>query len=159
MSRLDSAIRRLTAQRDCLAAALARAPDGALVEIGLGNGRTFDHLSEIAPDRDLWVIDREMNAHPSCAPLDPAFFLQGEAGEMLDALFERVGRGVAMVHYDLGIGMPDHDTPLRVSLTERITRLMVPGGYLVSNSAFEGMTREPLPDGVAADRYFIHRVE
>lgn len=156
MSRLDSAIRRLCAQRDCLAAALARAPEGALLEIGLGNGRTFDHLREMAPGRALWVIDREMNAHPASAP-DPAFFLQGEADAMLDALFGRIGRGVALVHYDLGVGVPERDTPLRASLTDRITRLMVPGGILVSNSAFEGMAEEPLPDGVAADRYFIHR--
>jgi len=156
MSRLDSAIRRLTAQRDCLAVAMARAPEGALLEIGLGNGRTFDHLRELAPDRDIWVVDRQMNAHPASAP-DPAFFLQGEADAMLDALFERVGRGVALVHYDLGVGLPEEDAPLRVSLTDRILRLMVPGAYLVANGAFEGMAREPLPEGVAADRYFIHR--
>jgi len=157
MSRLESAIRRLSAQRDCLEAALAHAPEGALLEIGLGNGRTFDHMRERAPGRDIWVIDREMNAHPASAP-DPAFFLQGEADAMLDTLFERIGRSVAVAHYDLGVGVPDHDTPLREGLAPRITRLLVPGAYLLSNSAFEGRAQEPLPQGVAAERYFIHRV-
>lgn len=157
MSRLDSAIRRLTAQRDCLAHALALAPEGAVLEIGLGNGRTFDHLRESAPERDVWVIDREMNAHPASTP-DPAFFLQGEAAAMLDELYGRIGRGVALAHYDLGFGVPEIDTPLREGLAEAIRRLILPGGVLVSNSAFAGMAQDALPDGVAEGRYFIHRV-
>lgn len=157
MSRLDSAIRRLIAQRDCLAQALAHAPAGAVLEIGLGNGRTFDHLRENAGGRDVWVIDREMNAHPASVP-DPAFFLQGEADAMLEALHGRIGRGVALAHYDLGFGVPDVDTPLREGLSEAIRRLIVPGGYLVSNSAFAGLEQAPLPDGVAEKRYFIHRL-
>ncbi len=156
MSRLDSAIRRLTAQRDCLAAALETAPAGALLEIGLGNGRTYDHLREIAATRDIWVIDREMNAHPSSAP-PSAFFLQGEAEAMLDDLFGRIGQGVALAHYDLGVGVPEHDVPLRAALAEHIGRLLVPGGLLVANGAFEGMEQLPLPEGVAEGRYFIHR--
>jgi len=156
MSRLDSAIRRLSAQRDCLAQAVADAPGGALLEIGLGNGRTYDHLREIAPDRDIWVIDRAMDAHPASAP-ETAFFLQGEADAMLDALHARIGRGVAMAHYDLGFGVPEVDTPLREGLADAIRRLLVPGGLIVSNSTFAGMAEEPLPEGVAEKRYFIHR--
>jgi len=158
MSRLDSAIRRLSAQRDCLEAVMDRAPGGAVLEMGLGNGRTYDHMREIAPDREIWVIDREMNAHPDSAP-DAAHFLQGEAEAMLDELFERVGRSVALAHYDFGVGVPEHDTPLRESLAPRILRLLVPGAYLLSNGPFPGRAQEPLPEGVPADRYFIHRVE
>src|SRR4051812_41343381 len=45
MTRLDSAIRRLTAQRDLLNwAAQAIGPTGLVLELGLGNGRTYDHL-------------------------------------------------------------------------------------------------------------------
>lgn len=46
MTRLDSAIRRLQAQRSCLdwAAAAVAARPGLVFEMGLGNGRTFDHL-------------------------------------------------------------------------------------------------------------------
>ena len=157
MSRLDSAIRRLSAQRDCLRAALDRAPDGAILEIGLGNGRTYDHLRELAPARDIWVIDRQMNAHPDSAPPE-ALYLEGEADAMLDALHARIGRSVALAHYDLGVGLPEHDAPLRAALSAPIARLLVPGGLLVANAPFEGMAQEPLPDGVAEGRYVIHRV-
>ena len=55
MSRLDSFIRRLEAQRACLnrAAELIRDIDGFVLELGLGNGRTYDHLRELFPDRDI----------------------------------------------------------------------------------------------------------
>ncbi len=60
MSRLDSFIRRLKAQRACLglAAELIRDVPGPLLELGLGNGRTYDHLREIMPGREIYVFER-----------------------------------------------------------------------------------------------------
>ena len=55
MSRLDSFIRRLEAQRACLGEAvrLAKGIDGFVLELGLGNGRAYDHLREICPEREI----------------------------------------------------------------------------------------------------------
>jgi hypothetical protein len=53
MTRLDSAIRRLMAQRallDWAAQDIASRP-GLVLELGLGNGRTYDHLRERLPGR------------------------------------------------------------------------------------------------------------
>ena len=51
MSRLESFIRRMQAQRDCinLAAELVADVPGVVWEFGLGNGRSFDHLRENCP--------------------------------------------------------------------------------------------------------------
>ncbi len=51
MSRLDSFIRRLTAQRDILNSIidLVGEIEGPVLEFGLGNGRTYDHLRENFP--------------------------------------------------------------------------------------------------------------
>lgn len=51
MSRLDSFIRRLQAQRDVLDWAADGVEDraGLVLELGLGNGRTYDHLRERLP--------------------------------------------------------------------------------------------------------------
>ena len=70
MSRLDSFIRRLEAQRACLnrAAALISGIDGTVLELGLGNGRTYDHLRELFPDREIYVCERRVAAHPACVP-------------------------------------------------------------------------------------------
>ena len=87
MSRLDSMLRRFTAQRDGLNWAAGQIADvtGDVLDLGLGNGRTYDHLREILPDRRIWVIDRVLQCHPSCKP-PPEDFLMGEAKPMLDAL-------------------------------------------------------------------------
>ena len=60
MSRLDSMIGRLMAQRACLdwvASAIGGLP-GPVLEIGLGNGRTYDHLRGRLPQREIHVFDR-----------------------------------------------------------------------------------------------------
>ena len=87
MSRLDSMLRRLTAQRDGLnwAAAAIAEVEGDVLDLGLGNGRTYDHLREALPNRRVWVIDRVLQCHPSCVPPEENF-LQGEAGPMLARL-------------------------------------------------------------------------
>ncbi|MEP5008510.1 class I SAM-dependent methyltransferase, partial [Roseobacter sp.] len=60
MSRLESMRRRLTAQIDGINwAAETIAPlNGDVLELGLGNGRTYDHLRDRLPNRRIWVIDR-----------------------------------------------------------------------------------------------------
>lgn len=55
MSRLDSMIRRLQAQRATLEHAAERVSEheGVALEFGLGNGRTYDHMRHILPGRDI----------------------------------------------------------------------------------------------------------
>ena len=52
MSRLESAIRRLQSQKVCLeyASELISDLQGVILEIGLGNGRTYDHIKKIFPE-------------------------------------------------------------------------------------------------------------
>ncbi|MCH8923260.1 MAG: hypothetical protein IIA67_08960, partial [Planctomycetes bacterium] len=70
MSRLDINIRRLEAQRACLnlAAEMIRDLPGPVFELGLGNGRTYDHLRAALPEREIFVFEREVAAHPDCIP-------------------------------------------------------------------------------------------
>ncbi len=84
MSRLDSFIRRLEAQRACLGLAAAQIRDlpGPVLEFGLGNGRTYDHLRELLPGREIFVFDRQLNAHPDCRP-DAVYFFLGNIHETL----------------------------------------------------------------------------
>ena len=65
MSRLDSSIARLMAQRVCLgfvATELLGRP-GCVLELGLGNGRTYDHIRSLMPERRIYVFDRRIAAH------------------------------------------------------------------------------------------------
>ena len=70
MSRLESAIRRLQAQKISLdwSAKNIHKQGGVVLELGLGNGRTFDHIRKLLPERDIYVFEREIAAHPDCIP-------------------------------------------------------------------------------------------
>lgn len=159
MSRLDSFIRRMQAQRDCLNAAAGLIADvpGVVFDLGLGNGRTFDHLREVLPGREIFVFDRVVNANPKSTP-DADHMIVGEATETLAAAAERFAGKVALVHSDLGAGTAA-DAPLTAALIPLLAPLLAPGAVLVANNPFPGApwAALPLPDGVPAERYFMYR--
>ena len=92
MSRLDSFIARMQAQRDCLNFLKPKidAVPGPLLEVGLGNGRTYDHLRDLFPGRDIYVFERKVAAHPDCIPPDDRLFL-GEAREAIPKAAQKLG--------------------------------------------------------------------
>lgn len=155
MSRLDSMLRRLAAQRDGLnwaADRIAGQPGDAL-DIGLGNGRTYDHLREIMPDRRILVIDRTLQCHPSCIP--PAEdFLQGEADVVLTGL---AGAGIRLAHYDLGFGVEERDIAEAARMSPLIAAAMAPGGIIVSGQPLVGLAELAGPDSIAKGRYRFYR--
>jgi len=161
LSRLDSFIRRLEAQRDCLALAarlIANLP-GPVLELGLGNGRTYDHLRTLFPNREIFVFDRRIAAHPDCVP-DAAHMILGEVRETLPAARARIGAPAALAHCDVGTGVQADNDSLAAFLAETIGALMAPGGIVVSDQRLQaaGWTPLPLPPGVEPGRYFINRV-
>lgn len=157
MSRLDSMLRRLNAQRDGLnwAAAQVAGQPGDALDIGLGNGRTYDHLREIMPGRRVLVIDRVLQCHPSCVPPE-ADFLQGEAEAMLTRL---KGANLRLVHYDLGFGVETKDVAEAARLSPLIKAAMTPGGIAVSGQPLVGFTQLAGPEGIPEGRYNFYRRE
>jgi hypothetical protein len=161
MSRLDSFIRRMTAQRDCLNAAarmIARIP-GPVLEFGLGNGRTYDHLREILPDREIWVFERRIAAHPDCIPGTDRLLL-GDLRDTMVTAAARIGTPAALAHVDIGTGDPGQNADLAAFLCPRLDRLMARNGIVASDQplAAPNWTALPLPDGVQAGRYHLFRV-
>ena len=160
MSRLDSFIRRLEAQRACLnnAAELVASVDGIVLELGLGNGRTYDHLRELFPRRDIWVCERQVAAHPDCVP--PANrLLLGDMRETLAAARAWMERRVAVAHFDVGTGDQAANLALAATLAPLIAPLLCPGGVLASDPPLDlpGFEPLPLPDGIALGRYHLYR--
>ncbi len=160
MSRLDSAIRRLQAQRACLdrAAALIEQVPGVVLELGLGNGRTYDHLREILPAREIYVLDRQVAAHPDSRP-DGAHLLLGDFGDSLPHAVERFAGAVAFVHADIGAGDAQIDAATARTVAGHLPALLASAGVVASDQdvAFEGANPLPLPDGVKPGRYFMYR--
>ncbi len=160
MSRLDSFIRRLEAQRACLDAA-ARAIDGVpgiVMELGLGNGRTYDHLRARLPGRRIVVFDRDPQPHPRCWPAEEDLII-GDLAATLPAAGAKWAAGVALVHSDIGTGDPARNRRVAADLGRLLPPLLTGGGIVVSDQMFADAALEEVspPPGVAPDRYFLYR--
>jgi hypothetical protein len=157
MSRLESMRRRLTAQIDGInwATNQIKAVDGDVLELGLGNGRSFDHLRQEIKGRRIWVIDRILECHPSCIP-PVVDFLCGEAEDMLGNMASNHTR-IALAHYDFGFGVKDLDVQEGVKLSPSIASVMVPGGLVLSQQPLVGFNQISGPDTIDPERYFFYR--
>ena len=157
MSRLDSMLRRFTAQRDGLnwAAAEIAGVAGDVLDMGLGNGRTYDHLRETLPDRRVWVIDRVLQCHPSCVPPEEDF-LQGEAVPMLERL-KAEGHKIVLAHYDFGFGVKEQDVAEAAAMSPVIASVMAKGGIVVSGQPLVGYEELKGPEGIPEGRYLFYR--
>jgi hypothetical protein len=163
MSRLDSFIRRTMAQRDCLneAARLIAEIPGPVLEFGLGNGRTYDHLRALLPEREIFVFDRQIAAHSDCVP-DPAHMVLGDIHETVRRAPERILARAALAHCDIGTGDKIASAALAAWLAPALRPLLAPGAVVVCDQESlrcEGFSLLPLPDGVCAGRYFMLRLD
>jgi len=160
VSRLDSAIRRLEAQRDCLAfaAELMDTLIGNVLELGLGNGRTYDHLRALLPGREIFAFDRKIAAHPDCIPDDDHAIL-GDFSETLPATFRRLGQETALAHCDTGSGDSEATRAQAAWLGPAVDPLLVPGALVLSDQRLSvaGWCDVNIPESVAPGRYYMYR--
>ncbi len=160
MSRLDSFIRRLEAQRACLDLAAGAIGDqaGTVLELGLGNGRTYDHLRERLPAREIIVFEREVRAHPDCVP-DEDHLVLGAIEDTLPAFAESRSGDAVLIHSDIGTGDALRNKKLAVWLSAALPPLLRPGAWVAADQALSdaSFAEQPLPEGVAKGRYYLYR--
>ncbi|MDJ0684206.1 MAG: class I SAM-dependent methyltransferase [Alphaproteobacteria bacterium] len=158
MTRLDSAIRRLQAQRACLDYACRLIADrpGPVIELGLGNGRTYDHLRARLPGRDIYAFDRQIAAHPDCIP-DEAHMFLGDFTTTLPEAARSLGPTAVLAHCDVGSGDADANAALADMLSRLLPGLLGPGAVMICDQdiRISGATDMSLPDGVSPGRYFL----
>lgn len=157
MSRLDTFINRMSAQRDILnhvARVLGLPENGAVLEVGLGNGRTYSHLRELFADRRIIAFDRALNAHRTVLP-DEQDFVMGEISDTGKSFAEG---GAALVHADIGTGYPDRDAIILTWLPQMVADMLQPGGYAVSGLPLVHPHLQELPrlGTVEEGRYFMY---
>lgn len=165
-SALERLAARLLAQRAYLADAarrLAGVP-GPVFEIGLGKGRTYDHLRRLLPARAIYGFDREHHAPPSESP-PPQRLVIGEIQTTLPALAARLGANVALAHCDIGTRKPERDLEFARYLAAILPDVMAPGGIVLGDRPMESRRLETLPapeysrpEGIAAWPYYLYRV-
>jgi hypothetical protein len=159
MSRLDIFINRMVSQRACLnhAAALTKDMDGPVFELGLGNGRTYHHMVEVMPGRDIFVFERAVASNPDSTPPDDRLML-GDVHETLPAALKRFGPNASLIHADLG----GHNLAKNDAFARAISPLMEPllamGGLMVSSDKmyFDTLREVDLPADAVPGRCFIY---
>jgi S-adenosyl-L-methionine methyltransferase len=160
MSRLDSMIARLTAQRLCLnhAVELIGPMPGVVFEVGLGNGRTFSHLHEQMPDREIYVFDRAINAHPDCRP-GPQYTFLGEIEETLPQALARFSGGIAFVHADVGDGTSDYGQHMAEVMNSSLPGHLPPGAVVACDQrlSLPAASLLTIPGLADSERYFFYQ--
>ncbi len=161
-SRLLSFFYRLTAQRACLNRAhyLVRDLSGPVLELGLGNGRTYDHLRLLFPDRDIYVFERQIAAHPDCVP-DDEHAIIGDFRDTIPTALERIGAPAAFIHGDFGSANRTKTAALAAWLGPQLVSIAAPGAVVATDRYLEaeGLVRMAPPPGVGEDLYFVYRIE
>ena len=161
MTRLDSFIRRLVAQRACLDAAIALIGErpGTVLELGLGNGRSFDHLRTKMPGRRIVVVEREPHPHPCCQPQRTDLVI-GTFEEILPHAEQLLPADLVLVHADIGTGDDVHNAEIAGDVAANLDRFL-PGRCIVaSDQAFMGdrLIEIAVPEGIEPGRYHLYRV-
>ncbi len=160
MSRLDSAIRRLQSQKLCIerASQLTVGMPGVILEIGLGNGRTYDHLKEIFPNREIYVFERKIAAHPSCIP--PAKYLyKGDFHETLYLFKKNISEPITLVHFDIGSGNEKESIMRGETLSNILFNIITESTIVIGDQKLNSKKYKQLelPKKIERDRYFMYR--
>lgn len=160
MTRLDEFIVRMQAQRACIdaAAAWTAGQPGPVLELGLGNGRTYDHLRHRFSQRTVFVFDREVAAHPDCIP-QPDCLRLGDFRTSLPAYLAEGQPPAVFIHADIGSANRRASAQLAADLAPVWRELLAPGGFLACDQlvTLEGLLPLPLPAGLVADNYHFYR--
>ena len=159
MSRLDTFIQRLEAQRACLglASGLVAAIPGPVLELGLGNGRTYDHLRSLFPEREVFVFERQPAPHPACMPV-PGHLIVGDLRETLPGAMRLLPGPAALVHSDIGTADAERNARVAAWLAGALPPLLRAGGIVASDQRLDDPRLEPLPlpTGLSVGRYFLY---
>jgi len=129
-----------------------------VLERGLGNGRSFDHLRAHMPDRDIYVFERNPQAHPASTPSADRLII-GTLEETLPVAQKRFAGKVAFLHSDIGTGDDDRNKNFAAWLAPQLLPFLAPGAIVASDqrlAALEGWRTAP-PMAVGEDRYYLYR--
>lgn len=160
LSRLEKTLHRLMGQHASLAYAFGAIAgrEGVVLELGLGLGRTYDHLRHHLPEREIYAFDRANGAYAECQP-EPGFLILGEIEETLPAMTARLGGRVVLAHVDLGSFDKARNRAVAAMVARLLPPLLAPGALILSDLDLPaaGFTRLPLPSGAPEGSGSLYR--
>ena len=159
-TRLERLLFRLEAQHICLNWAFEeiRNRPGPVFELGLGHGRTFDHLRRHLPGRDIYVFDREIDCFADCTP-DADHLVLGRLSETLPEARQRFARKVVLVNSDVGTYDEAYNVEVAALVSANLPALLAPGAIVLSDLplGLPSSWHLPLPTQVRSERYYMYR--
>jgi hypothetical protein len=160
MDALTRMMARLQTQKVCLdhAAALVADVPGAVLEVGLGKGRSYDRLRALFPRRAIYAFDREVHCAEGLRPPEAQLFL-GDFRDSVPAAFERLGSCAALAHVDLGTEDFARDCELAAAVAPLLDRLLLPGAVVLCDRPMQGpgWSALPHPAAEAPFPYYLYR--
>lgn len=148
----------MSAQRVLLerAAELVADIEGPVIDLGIGNGRTLDHLCALLPDRRVFAFDKFLQSGVGVLP--PAEqIVVGDIRETLPFALPRLGERAALVHNDLGSADAVGNAATAAWLAPAIEAVARPDAIVVTSFLipFSKSVVLPLPPSVRPGRYHI----
>ena len=160
LTRLEKTLYRLEAQHACFAWVFEEIADqsGVVFEIGLGLGRTFNHMRHHLPGRDIYTFDRQMNAYPDCTPRDDELVM-GEIADTLPLMSKKFAGQVILAHTDIGSFDKALNAEMSSLMSANLLSCLAPNAIIMSDLPLQvPQTSElELPQGARADRYYLYR--
>ena len=158
---LERLLARLTAQKLWLRYAAQQIADltGAVLELGLGKGRTYDHLRQLLPDRQILAFDLNLHAPAAACPPTDQLWL-GDFRLTLPQAQAALGESrAALAHADFGTEDPHHDATQAAWLGQLILPMVQPGGLVLSDRPICDGRLLALRPFATAWPYYAYRVE
>lgn len=137
---------------------------GAGARIGLGHGRTYDHLRQNFPDRDIYAFENRVSPNVFVRPADELLFL-GDIADTIRTAAARLPRKAALAHSDLGLKDRQGAVPIVADIIAYLPGLMAKGGFYISNvdialvdgSVPPAFRRRDFPQATG-DQYHIYEI-
>ena len=159
-TRLEKTLYRLQAQHACFAWAFEQIGDtpGVVFELGLGLGRTYNHMRHRLPDRRILAFDRKIGSYPDCTP-DEKDIVLGELADTLPLAAQQYRGQVILAHTDIGSFDREQNRQLAQMMSANLSPALAPGALVMSDLplAVPDTEQLPLPDGARADCYYLYR--
>ncbi len=159
-TRLEKILYRLEAQCACFDWVFDQIKNepGVVFEIGLGLGRTFNHMRHYLPDRTILAFDRKMSAYPDCMPEEDEIIF-GELAETLPKAAQAYKGQVVLAHSDIGSFDREQNKMIAELVSANLLPALAPQGLIMSDLPLNIAQTErlALPEGAREDRYYLYR--
>lgn len=160
LTRLEKTLFRLKSQHAVLKFVLNRisCTNGPVFEIGLGLGRTYNHLRHHLSDRRIFAFDRKAHAYADCMP--PADrLIEGELTKTLPQMVEEHAGAVMLSHVDVGSFDQRKNDEVARFLAGQLPGCLAPEGFVASDLPLETKQLQPLPlpDGAREGSIYLYQ--